>query len=259
MDIMTSFLLIGYGNMGKALSKCWDSGYGIVDTKKPKALAKGVSYFPSLAAVKKTPEAILLAVKPQQLPEALKDCAKKFGTKPLYISIAAGVTLSTLQKTLGKGARVIRGMPNTPAMVGEAVTVLVANAATSVNERKFTDTMFQASGTTLWLDNEKLMNAVTAVSGSGPAYQFYVMECLIAAGVKLGLTPAQAEALVVATCKGACSLAEQSEVDLATLRANVTSKGGTTEAALKILMQNGTMASTFEKALKAAESRAEKL
>jgi pyrroline-5-carboxylate reductase len=255
---MTSFLLIGYGNMGKALSSRWAGGYAIVDTKKPKGLPKEISYFSDVGAVKETPQAVLLAVKPQQLPEVLSACAKHFGTKPVYISIAAGVTLATLQKALGKNARVIRAMPNTPAKVGEAVTVLIGNAATKLKEREFTDNLFAASGTTLWLDDESLMNAVTAVSGSGPAYQFYVMECLIDAAVKLGLSRVQAETLVLATCKGACSLAEQSEEDLATLRQNVTSKGGTTEAALNVLM-DGSVAKTFDKALKAAKTRAEKL
>ncbi len=253
---MSDFLLIGYGTMGKALSARWAGGYGVVNPTRPKGLPRGVSYSASIAAVKTTPEAVLLAVKPQQMMEALRACKARFGVRPLYISIAAGVTLQALEKSLGRGARTIRAMPNTPAMVGEAVTVLIANRRTNLKERAFTDALFDASGITLWLEDESLMNAVTAISGSGPAYQFYVMECLIAAAEQLGLSRVQAETLVVATCKGACTLAAQSAVPLTTLRQQVTSKGGTTEAAMAVLTGSKGIKPPIANAVKAAAHRA---
>jgi pyrroline-5-carboxylate reductase len=178
--------------------------------------------------------------------------------KPLIISIAAGITISSINNWLGGDYAIVRCMPNTPALVQSGMTGLVANENTNDEQRDLSESILRAVGNTLWFKEEAKLNAVTAVSGSGPAYFFLVMEAMQASAQKLGLEESDARMLVLQTAFGAAKLALESEDDAATLRQRVTSKGGTTEAALKELMDGG-LSDLFDTALTAAKERSEAL
>lgn len=186
-----------------------------------------------------TPEAvdsnvIVLAVKPQQLCAVAQKLAPLLSGN-LVISIAAGLRARDISRWLGNYDRIVRAMPNTPALVGAAVTGLYAAAGVNDGEKRDAEAVLGAVGTVLWVDNEELLDAVTAISGSGPAYVFYFMEAMQQAGIELGLEPAQARQLTLETFIGAARLASQSNEDAALLRGRVTSPGGTTERAIKSL------------------------
>ena len=200
---------------------------------------------------------IVLAVKPQHLYEVAQALKPLLGEQ-LLISIAAGVRAQDLSRWLGGYARVVRAMPNTPALVRAGVTGLFALAGVSMAQRDQAQKVMDAVGACVWLDEEAQMDAVTAVSGSGPAYVFYFIEALEAAAISLGLTPAQGRELALATFFGASQLARQSHDDPATLRAQVTSKGGTTERAIQSLEQTNVKA-LIEKAVRAAAERSQEL
>jgi len=214
----------------------------------------GAEFLSKLTSDIKT-DIIVFAIKPQQMGEALPAYAKRFGAKPLYLSIVAGKTLAFLAQALGKDAALVRAMPNLAAIIGEGMTALAANTQVSGAQKETAEALMRAVGEILWVE-EKMMDAVTAVSGSGPAYFFLLMEALQKAAIKGGLTPEQANELVRQTAKGSALLAEDDAFDA--LRKNVTSPGGTTEAALKILQEGG-----FEKlvcdAVEAAMRRAHEL
>ncbi len=201
-------------------------------------------------------DVIVLAVKPQIMKvvcEPLQTGLK--GQTPLVISIAAGVSISSLQLWLGEQEMpIVRCMPNTPALVQSGMTGLFANSHVSEPQHRLADSILKAVGSTLWLSNEDKLDAVTAVSGSGPAYYFLVMEAMQDAAQELGLTADESRLLVLQTAFGAAKLALESSDDAGTLRQRVTSKGGTTEAALKTLIDGG-LPELFERALKAAENR----
>ncbi len=203
-----------------------------------------------------TPDIVVFAVKPQNLAEILPIYKARFGAKPLYISIAAGKSIAFFAEHLGADARVIRTMPNTPALVGKAMTALCASSNVSDGEKETATALMNAIGSSLWVD-EKDMNAVTAVSGSGTAYVFLFLEALAEAGVKSGLDADTAKTLAVATLHGSIHLAEKSGESLQKLRENVTSKGGTTEAALAVLMGENALKKLLENAVTAAVKRAE--
>jgi pyrroline-5-carboxylate reductase len=175
---------------------------------------------------------VLLAVKPQQLRAVAEDLRARLQGQ-LVITIAAGIRTGDLSRWLGGHARVIRAMPNTPALVGAGVTALFAPPGVADADRQHAQSILSAVGQALWVEREELMDAVTAVSGSGPAYVFYFMEALMQAAAELGLDPQQARTLTLETFFGAASLARQSPEPLATLRERVTSKRGTTERALE--------------------------
>ena len=206
-------------------------------------------------------DAIILAVKPQimqQVCEPLQNAVQQL--QPLIISIAAGVTEANLTTWLGGGlgAPIVRCMPNTPALVQAGITGLYANDLVDEQQRNLAESILRAVGSTIWFDEEEKLNAVTAVSGSGPAYFFLVMEAMQASAEKLGLSPSDAQLLVAQTAFGAGKLALES-LDTATeLRKKVTSKGGTTEAALQQLTQGG-LVELFDTALSAAAARSEEL
>jgi len=183
-------------------------------------------------------DALLLAVKPQQMREA---CAslQKFLNRQLVISIAAGLRLADLSRWLGGYDRLVRTMPNTPALIGSGVTGLYAPATVSDAERLGAERVLRAVGSTLWVTDEAQIDAVTAISGSGPAYVFLFIEALQQAAAELGFTPRQARQLSLETVLGAAKLAAQSEEPASVLRERVTSKGGTTEAALNIMAERG--------------------
>ena len=200
-------------------------------------------------------QVIILAVKPQVMQlvcESLADTVQK--NKPLIISIAAGVSESSLSRWLGGLLPVVRCMPNTPALVQSGMTGLYANAKVNAGQRSLAESIMRAVGMTLWFDDEEKLHAVTAISGSGPAYFFLVMEAMQASAERFGLTKEESRLLVVQTAFGAAKLALESPDDAAELRLKVTSKGGTTEAAIAQLQGAG-LEAIFDKALKAAALR----
>ena len=202
-------------------------------------------------------EAVLIvwAVKPQSFREAAAPVAPLAG-RALQLSVMAGIRAADIAAASGS-ARIVRCMPNTPALVGRGMTGLF-NAAGAAADRQLAETVIRTTGDVLWVEREEQLDAVTALSGSGPAYVFYFLEAMQQAGVELGLTPEQARALAVGTFAGGAHLAAQSAEPLATLRKRVTSKGGTTHAALTALEQAGVKAA-FVKAMHAACVRAAEL
>lgn len=200
---------------------------------------------------------IVLAIKPQQL----RDVAIFLGSlldRQLVLSIAAGVRCADLIRWLGNYGAVVRVMPNTPAQVQAGASALYAAAGVSAAQRQLAETVMSAVGTALWLESEEQMDAVTALSGSGPAYVFYFLEAMQQAGSSLGLAPGQARELALQTVLGAAKLAAASEHDFATLRTQVTSKGGTTERALNHMESAGVKAAIVE-AVQAAAMRSREL
>jgi len=202
-------------------------------------------------------DVVVFAVKPQQMKEAARFSGLKDNAH-LVISIAAGITLDTLSRWLGGYARMIRAMPNTPALIGAGIAGLYAQPGVSEAERKQAEAILGAVGGTVWIDDEALMDAVTAVSGSGPAYVFWFIEQLAAAGVSLGLSEEISQKLAIETVFGSAKLAAQSADSPAVLRERVTSKGGTTEAALKAFEEQK-LAERFLRAVEAARDRGAEL
>jgi pyrroline-5-carboxylate reductase len=202
-------------------------------------------------------EVVVFAVKPQQMKEAARFSGIKDNAN-LVISIAAGVTLASLAGWLGGQAKLVRAMPNTPALIGAGVTGLCALEGVSEAEKRQAETILGAVGATVWIPDEALMDAVTAVSGSGPAYVFWFIEQLAAAGEALGLAGETSRTLAVETVLGAAKLAAQSPDSPAALRERVTSKGGTTEAALKAFEEQK-LAERFLRAVEAARDRGAEL
>lgn len=204
-------------------------------------------------------DVVVLAVKPQVMKPILENLAATAQShKPLVISIAAGIESRSLDKWLGGNMAVVRCMPNTPALVQTGATALFANAAVSQQQRQLADQILQAVGIALWVDSESQLDAVTAVSGSGPAYFFLVMEAMQAAGEQLGLDADTARQLTLQTALGAARMAISSDVDTAELRRRVTSPGGTTEQALKVFEDQG-LKELFNRALTACRDRSEEL
>lgn len=231
---------IGGGNMAKALIAGLKAQHFTMtnitvvelDDTKHEALQKryGVAVTDTIEELTSS-DVIVLAVKPQQLPEVSKNLATRLSNQ-LVISIAAGVLLKDLSKWLDDYAILVRAMPNTPAQIQAGITGLYAMPKVTSKQKEMADQILSAAGTTLWLESEKKLDAVTAISGSGPAYVFYFIEALEAAAVSLGLNEIDAKRLSIATFKGAGLLADASEAPVATLREQVTSKGGTTEQGL---------------------------
>lgn len=210
---------------------------------------------------------VVIAVKPhivesvcKSLTQHLNNDASDQGrpVEPLYISVAAGVTQSSMQAWLPPGSALVRCMPNTPALLSLGATGLYANSTCTDDQKKRAQVLLDSCGVTIWVDKEAALDAVTAVSGSGPAYFFYLIEHMTSAGIALGLPAATAEKLAVETAYGAASMARQGEHSAARLRENVTSKGGTTAAALKVFDERETPA-IIHAALKASQQRAEEL
>jgi pyrroline-5-carboxylate reductase len=261
-----SLLLAGGGTMGRALLSNWREVAFDVAVIEPdpanhaalKEAHPGARIYPALQDGLK-PTTILLAVKPQQLDAALPAYRAQFGAQPLYLTIAAGKPLAYYAQALGAEARVIRAMPNTPAMVHEGATVFCANAQATQKDCDFAAQLFRGTGLIEWVADEALMDAITALSGSGPAYVFLFLDALITGGVELGLSPELAKALALQTVSGACTLARGNPLSLAELRRNVTSSGGTTEAALSMLMADDALQHLLRDAMRAASSRAKAL
>jgi pyrroline-5-carboxylate reductase len=204
-------------------------------------------------------DVVVLAVKPSQLGAALTDLAPLARGAAVFLSIAAGKTISQLAAGLGAGAAIVRAMPNTPAAIGQGITALVANAAATPPQRELCEQLLAAVGATVWLEDERDMDAVTALSGSGPAYVFLLIECLEGAGVEAGLAPDLARRLALATVAGAGAYAAAAAEPAAELRRRVTSPGGTTQAALDVLGAEHGLAELIARAVRAAAKRSREL
>lgn len=202
-------------------------------------------------------EVLVLAVKPQQMKEAVAPFRGKLGNQ-LVISIAAGLRMADISRWLGNYSKLVRTMPNTPALIGAGITGLCADPSVDLEGRTNAEKILKAVGSTVWIEREEQMDAVTAVSGSGPAYVFYFLEAVEAAALNLGFDARAARQLTVETFIGAARLAEQSSESLSTLRERVTSKGGTTEAALLSFGAHG-IAGAVEHGIMAAEARGREL
>ena len=206
-----------------------------------------------------SPSVILAAVKPQVMDDIFPEAARLAAANTMTISIAAGKTISGFAEQLPAGSAVVRAMPNTPAAIGHGMTVCCANAQTSDGQRDLATELLSAVGDVAWVADEALMDAVTAVSGSGPAYVFHLVECMAAGGVAAGLPEDLAMRLARQTVIGSGALLAQSELSAGSLRKNVTSPGGTTAAALDVLMGDEAMQDLFRQAIRAAEARGREL
>ena len=212
----------------------------------------------NIAAIENA-DVVVLAVKPQVMKPVLQPLAGALqARKPLIISIAAGIEIASIERWLGGNLPIVRCMPNTPALVQIGATGLFANAQVNAAQRNLADSILRAVGIALWVEKESQLDAVTAVSGSGPAYFFLVMEAMQAAGEKLGLPADIAHALTLQTALGAAHMAMSSDVDAAELRRRVTSPNGTTERAIASF-ENDNLRGMFERALTACNDRSEQL
>ncbi len=260
---------IGCGNMGRSLIG------GLIANGLPNTLITGTDLNPeqrettaSLFNIEmlednqqaiKDANVVVLAVKPQSMQDTLEPIHKILSQqKPLLISIAAGIKLVNLGQWAGDDLAIVRAMPNTPALIQAGATALCANQQTSEAQRDLAEAIMRSVGLALWVDDETLMDTVTALSGSGPAYFFLIMEVMEKAASQLGLPQDQARILTLQTAFGAAKMALESQHDAATLRQQVTSPGGTTEQALNVLM-NGGLEDLFRDALESAQKRSAEL
>ena len=260
-------VLLGCGKMGSAMLQGW------ISDGLPLASVYVLEPFPSewvqgLAkqglnlntALPHEPAICIIAVKPQMMGDALPALLAVASGKTIFLSIAAGTSIDSFEVVFGSDARIVRAMPNTPAAVGRGISALIGNDASSVADVALCESLLGAVGQTVILDNEEQMDAVTAVSGSGPAYVFHLIETLAAAGVQQGLPAEMAMKLAKATVAGAGELAEKADEDPCQLRINVTSPNGTTQAALEVLMNTGTgFPRVLSDGVKAAADRSREL
>jgi pyrroline-5-carboxylate reductase len=263
-----SILLIGAGRMGSALLKGWfTSGVKSIQVVEPKpspelrklAKAKKISLFATPSQVKGKPAVCVVAIKPQVLNGEAAALAGFAANGALMLSIAAGTSIEALTRAWGKKARIIRAMPNTPGAIGAGITGLYAARGVTPADRKRAVTLLAALGQTEWVAKEELIDSVTAVSGSGPAYLFLMAEALTEAGMAEGLPRAQAEKFARATVAGAGALLAADRSSASALREAVTSPGGTTAAALSVLMADDGLVALMKRAVQAARKRAEEL
>ena len=268
-------ILVGCGNMGRAMAHGWlKAGLDphailIVDPGlDPDSIAEIPGSVPAQACFKKaehlpagiTARALVIATKPQMMDAALPPLASRAGEKTLIVSVAAGVRIARFQQAFPDCGSVVRTMPNTPAAVGAGVSGLFALDTTPDSDRQIAGYLMSSVGQTVWVKKEDDLNAVTAVSGSGPAYVFHLVECMTAAGIAEGLDADTAMTLARQTVIGSGRLMEmQAEVPASILRQRVTSPGGTTAAALDILMTDDKLQDLMRCAVQAARKRGEKL
>ena len=261
-----SLALIGAGKMGSAMLEGWLSRglnprkITVIEPQPVKAIKaltrRGLKLNPKGKSV---PAAVVvIAVKPQSALEALPGAAAYIGKATLAVSIMAGRTIGFLERSF-PGAAIVRAMPNTPAAIGRGITVAVGNAKVSARQRKQASDLLAAIGAVEWVSDESLMDAVTATSGSGPAYVFLLAEAMTQGAIAAGLPPALAARLARETVAGAGELLRGSDLDAAVLRQNVTSPGGTTAAALQVLMGPGGFDALLKDAIAAATRRGKEL
>jgi len=261
-------LLLGAGRMGTALLDGWLSKHALkgppvvlepTPTSALKARANAGELRLNPQAGANAPEIVVVAVKPQSFAAGFAALKPFLTPKTAILSVAAGKTVASLGAVLGEDRPIVRAMPNTPAAVGRGITVSCANARVTPAQRGVCDGLLAAVGEIGWVEDEALIDAVTAVSGSGPAYVFLLIECMAEAGVAAGLPAELAMRLARATVIGSGELARLSRDPPAVLRQNVTSPGGTTRAALDVLMAPGGLAALMTKAIAAAAARSREL
>lgn len=254
--------------MGGAMLRAWISGgmsaenISVIDISPSEAMAtflkeNGIKHATSAEGLT-PPDVLLLAVKPQMMETVLPTLTSLVGDKTVAVSVAAGTKIETIASLLDAQS-VIRTMPNTPSLVLRGMTVACPNEHVTNEQRENVASLLSGIGKLEWVEDEALIDAVTAVSGSGPAYVFHLAECMAAAGSKVGLSKELAQTLAIQTIVGAGELLSQSEDEPAILRQNVTSPGGTTAAALEVLMAEDGMPALLEKAIQAAKKRSEEL
>lgn len=261
-----SILLVGCGKMGSALMAGWiargtaPEEIFVVDPADPDVPA-GVSVGAAIEDLPDgfVPAVVVLAVKPQVMDAVAAPYRALVGPGTVFLSIAAGRTVASFEGLLGSAAAIVRAMPNTPAAVGRGITVLFANPHVDGHQREMCESLLAAVGQVAWIEDEALMDAVTGVSGSGPAYVFHLVEAMAAAGVAAGLSRELAMQLARATVAGSGELLAQSPEDAATLRENVTSPGGTTAAALAVLMGDDALTRLMTDAIGRATDRSREL
>jgi pyrroline-5-carboxylate reductase len=270
MTISGHLLLVGCGKMGGAMLRGWlQRGVrpGDVTVIEPNLAAvtdmaaAGVRLLEDAAKLPADlePAVVLLAVKPQMTDATVPAYRRLVGANTVFLSIAAGRTIAYFERHLGAQAAIVRSMPNTPAAVGRGITVACPNRHVAVAERALCGELLAAVGEVAWVEDEGLLDAVTAVSGGGPAYVFLLIECLAEAAVAAGLPPELAMRLARVTVSGAGELARLSSEPAAVLRQNVTSPGGTTLEALKVLMAADGLQPLMTKAIAAATRRSREL
>jgi pyrroline-5-carboxylate reductase len=263
-------LLVGAGKMGAALLQGWlESGVNparltVLDPEpsaelRKLAARKGIVINPDIGAMP-PPAVIILAVKPQIMDTVLPGLRQLVSDRTVFLSVAAGRTIASMQAILGQKAMLVRTIPNTPAAVGQGMTVAVATTQVTPRQRRLCQTLLEAVGKVEWVEDENLIDAATALSGSGPAYVFYLTECMAKAGALAGLDAELAARMARQTVIGAGALMQaNSNTEAAQLRRNVTSPGGTTAAALEVLMAGEAMADLMARAVAAARRRSEEL
>lgn len=265
---MNNILLVGCGKMGGAMLRGWIArgvAPGSITVVEPNAeAAQAIGAETGVTVAPEAPSdahasVVIFAVKPQGL-ETIAPLYRPFARpETVFLSIAAGRTVGFFQQHLGDDAAIVRTMPNTPAAVGRGITAAFANPHVTAAQRETCQTLLEAVGEAVWVDDEGLLDAVTAVSGSGPAYVFLLIECMAKAGVECGLPVETAMRLARATVIGSGELARQSPDPAGVLRKNVTSPGGTTEAALNVLMAGDGMQPVVSRAIAAATARSKEL
>ncbi|HEY6254328.1 MAG TPA: pyrroline-5-carboxylate reductase [Xanthobacteraceae bacterium] len=263
-----TILLVGAGKMGGALLEGWlalglePKNLAVLEPKPSRELAalagRGLRLNPPASAIGEA-SAIIIAVKPQTAAEVMPALASYVGAGTVVVSIMAGQRLGFLEQALSQRAALVRAMPNTPAAIGRGITVAVPNVRVSARQRELVHALLAATGAVEWIADEALMDAVTAVSGSGPAYVFLLVEALAQAGVAAGLPSDLAAKLARATVAGSGELLQRFPLDPATLRQNVTSPGGTTAAALAVLTGPHGLADLMARAVAAATERSRQL
>lgn len=257
-------VLLGCGKMGGAMLEGWlaggldPAGVWVIDPyPSDQVKAAGVHVNAGMPA---SPAVVVIAVKPQMMGEALDQVANAGGGETVFLSIAAGTTIAVFERVFGASTPIVRAMPNTPAAIGRGITAIVGNGQVSDAMLAMAEGLLAAVGQTVRLDDEADMDAVTAVSGSGPAYVFHLIETLAKGGEAEGLSPELAMRLAKATVAGAGALAEAATEDPAQLRVNVTSPNGTTQAALEVLMDEAQgFPALLPRAVKAAADRSREL
>lgn len=263
-------LLVGAGKMGTALLEGWlDRGLGkdevtVIEPAEAGRVAleaRGVAARPELddTLSEKAFRAVIFAVKPQMMGDVLPAYGQLIERGALVISIAAGTAIARFEQAFGEDTAIVRAMPNTPAAIGRGVSALVANAKASDEQCALAEALMSAVGDVHWLDDEEQMHAVTAMSGGGPAYVFLLIEALAKAGIESGLPERLARPMARATVIGSGALAAASDEPPETLRRNVTSPGGTTQAALSVLMADDGVQPLFDRAIRAGAERSKEL
>ena len=262
---MTRIAFIGGGNMGYALAagvkkSLPDHQLSVADpiaSQRERFEAHNIATTPSNSEAIQDAHVVVLAVKPQSIEGVASELRPVINDR-LVISIAAGTPLGKLNELFGDQLAIVRCMPNTPALVGEGITGMLANANVTADQRAFAESILRVCGLVIWFESDDDLDKVTALSGSGPAYFFYLIESLVAAGESMGLSRDAALRLVIQTAVGASAMVAQDGNDPSQLRENVTSPGGTTEAALNHLSQNH-VDQEFVAAVTAAYHRAQEL